>query len=142
MLAWITGSESAHCVLMPGAVPPWRQDSALLLADQHKVWLFRSSALHCGALCQWEVLWKAGQVNPGSSGVWRLIRRTLGRGLDKTHGSMLSFCMIILPEGYHVSSAPFTSHGSKRAVTKPLGIWASQADSQCMLWTLETGLSQ
>lgn len=48
---------------------------ALLLADQHEVWLFRSSAVYCGCVVSGKVLLKAGQVNPGSGGVWRLIRR-------------------------------------------------------------------
>lgn len=63
--------------MCPGArgCPPCRQDLPLLLAEQREVWLFRSSAARRAVLCQWEVLWKAGQLNPGSGAVWKLIRR-------------------------------------------------------------------
>ena len=107
-------------------------------------WVFRSSAVYCGcAVLGEEALWKAGQVNHPSGGVWRrIIREHWGQHLDKTCGSTLPFCMIFLPKGYHMSSAPFTSYGKTRAVAKPSATQASQADSQWVPRSLMTGLSK
>ena len=69
-------------------------------------------------------------------------KRTWGQHLDKTCGSTLPFCMIFLPKGYHMSSAPFTSYGKTRAVAKPSATQASQADSQWVPRSLMTGLSK